>query len=82
MRNIQQRLASPGVKNQAQMFMFCLVVLVATGCAWDGKEMSVAQAAEVPAAAPQAVATQSMDIHKMFEIAKREAVVADLPVQF
>jgi hypothetical protein len=81
MRNIQQGLTSPGVKNQAQMFVFCLAVLVATGCAWDGKEMSVAQAAEVPAATPQ-VATETMDMHRMFEIAKREAVVADLPVQF
>jgi hypothetical protein len=81
MRNIQQRLTNPGVKNQVQMFIFCLAVLVATGCAWDGKEMPVAQAAEAPAAAPQ-VATKTMDIHRMFEIAKREPVVADLPARF
>ena len=66
---------------QAQMFMCGLVVLFATGCAWDGKEMPAAQAADVPSAAPQIV-SEGMDIHRMFEIAKREAVVADLPAQF
>jgi hypothetical protein len=68
MRNIQQGLICG------------LVVLFATGCAWDSKELP-AQAAEVPAAAPQ-TASQGMDIHRMFEIAKKEAVVADLPAQF
>ena len=63
-----------------QGLMCSLVVLFATGCAWDSKELP-AQAAAVPSVVPQ-VADEGMDIHRVFEIVKREPVVADLPAQF
>lgn len=81
MRNIQQGIMSLAGNRKAQMFMCSLVVVLATGCAWDGKELP-AQAADVPAAAPQVASEQGMDLSRMLEIAKREAVVADLPAQF
>ena len=70
MRNIQQGLV-----------IACgMVVLLAAGCAWDGKEMPMQEAVAAPAAVQPA--NEGMSISQMFEIAKREAVVADLPAQF
>jgi len=69
MRKIQQSL----------VFACGMSLLLAAGCAWDGKEMA-AQSVEV--AAPVQTASEGMQIHAMFEIAKRQAVVADLPAQF
>ena len=74
MRNIQQGL----------LFTCGLVVLLASGCAWDGKEMpaQATQSTQVADVQVAAVVSEGMSISQMFEIAKREAVVADLPAQF
>jgi len=68
------------MRNIQRALLCSLVVLFATGCAWDSKEVP-AQAAEVPAALTQ-VADEGMDIHRIFDIVKSEPVVADLPAQF
>jgi hypothetical protein len=68
------------MRNIQRALLCGLVVLFATGCAWDSKEVP-AQAAEAPAALPQ-VADEGMAIHRIFEIVKNEPVVADLPAQF
>jgi hypothetical protein len=71
MRNIQQGL----------VFTCGVLALLVSGCAWDGKEMP-AQAAQPAQLASAQVADEGMQISRMFETAKREAVVADLPAQF
>ena len=64
-----------------QGLMCGLVVLFATGCAWDAKELPSQAAAEAPPVTSE-VADEGMDIHRVFDIVKREPVVADLPAQF
>jgi hypothetical protein len=85
MRNIQQRLTGRPGEYRAHLIVCGLAALLASGCAWDGNELP-AKAAEARSAAPQASTQASNDqgvqIHRLFEIAKRQAVVADLPAQF
>jgi hypothetical protein len=81
MRNIQQRITGRAGEYRAHLIVCGLAVLLASGCAWDGNELP-AKAAEARAAAPQASNDEGTQIHRMFELAKRQAVVADLPAQF
>jgi len=86
MRNIQQRITGRPGDYRAHLIVCGLAALLATGCAWDGNELPAkaaeARSAEAPAAAPQASNDEGTQIHRLFEIAKRQAVVADLPAQF